>query len=80
MRTVRTQRATAQAKEAQRAGIAHARANGELRAYRGRKPSYSRNQFESAQAMLGNSTSIAEVASAVAILGGLPVPIGAANE
>jgi DNA invertase Pin-like site-specific DNA recombinase len=38
--------ATAQAqaeatKEAQRAGIAHARANADARAYRGRKPSYS---------------------------------------
>jgi DNA invertase Pin-like site-specific DNA recombinase len=51
--------ATAQAqaeasKEAQRAGIAHARANADGRAYRGRKPSYSRKQFESAQAMLAN--------------------------
>ena len=44
--------ATAQAqaeatKEAQRAGIAHAQANGGARAYKGRKPSYSRKQFES---------------------------------
>ena len=51
--------ATAQAqaeatKEAQRAGIAHAKANGGARAYKGRKPSYSRKQFESAQAMLAN--------------------------
>src|SRR3984893_7450898 len=59
--------ATAQAqaeatKEAQRAGIAHAKANGDGRAYRGRKPSYSRKQFESAQAMLGKSASVGEVA------------------
>jgi putative DNA-invertase from lambdoid prophage Rac len=58
--------ATAQAqaeatKEAQRAGIAHARANGD-RVYKGRKPSYSRKQFETAQAMLGKSTSVGEVA------------------
>jgi putative DNA-invertase from lambdoid prophage Rac len=59
--------ATAQAqaeatKEAQRAGIAHARANGDTRAYKGRKPSYSRKQFENAQAMLGKSSSVGEVA------------------
>jgi putative DNA-invertase from lambdoid prophage Rac len=59
--------ATAQAqaeatKEAQRAGIAHARANGDARAYKGRKPSYSRKQFESAQVMLQKSTSVGEVA------------------
>jgi putative DNA-invertase from lambdoid prophage Rac len=59
--------ATAQAqaeatKEAQRAGIAHAKANGHERAYKGRKPSYSRKQFESAQAMLGKSASVGEVA------------------
>ena len=59
--------ATAQAqaeatKEVQRAGIAHAKSNGEARAYRGRKPSYSRKQFENAQAMLGKSASVGEVA------------------
>ena len=32
------------------------------RAYRGRKPSYSRKEFESAQAMLGKSASVGEVA------------------
>src|ERR1700738_4471810 len=42
--------ATAQAqaeatKEAQRAGIAHAKTNGEARAYKGRKPSYSCTQI-----------------------------------
>jgi putative DNA-invertase from lambdoid prophage Rac len=64
--------ATAQAqaeatKEAQRAGIAHARANSEARAYRGRKPSYSRKQFESAQAMLGKSASVGEVANSIGL-------------
>jgi putative DNA-invertase from lambdoid prophage Rac len=59
--------ATAQAqaeatKEAQRAGIAHAKANGDARTYKGRKPSYSRKEFESAQAMLGKSASVGEVA------------------
>jgi putative DNA-invertase from lambdoid prophage Rac len=59
--------ATAQAqseatKEAQRAGIAHAKANGDARLYKGRKPSYSRKQFENAQAMLGKSSSVGEVA------------------
>src|SRR5262249_42707053 len=59
--------ATAQAQaeateEAQCAGIAHARANGDAGAYKGRKPSYSRKQFESAQAMLGKSASVGEVA------------------
>src|SRR6476660_1788616 len=51
-------------KEAQRAGIAHAKANGDARAYKGRKPSYSRKQFESAQAMPGKSASVGEVARA----------------
>jgi putative DNA-invertase from lambdoid prophage Rac len=64
--------ATAQAqaeatKEAQRAGIAHARTNSEERAYRGRKPSYSRKQFESAQAMLGKSSSVGAVAKTIGL-------------
>jgi DNA invertase Pin-like site-specific DNA recombinase len=64
--------ATAQAqaeatKEAQRAGIAHAKANGDGRTYRGRKPSYSRKQFENAQAMLGKSVRVGEVARATGL-------------
>jgi putative DNA-invertase from lambdoid prophage Rac len=64
--------ATAQAqaeanKEAQRAGIAHAKANIEARAYRGRKPSYSRKQLESAQAMLGNSAGVGEIARTIRV-------------
>jgi len=59
--------ATAQAqaeatKEAQRAGIARAKANGAARTYKGRKPSYSRKQFDNTQAMLGKSASVGEVA------------------
>lgn len=58
--------ATAQAqaeatREAQRAGIDHARANGEAR-YLGRKPSYNRSQFESVTAMLGQSAGMSTVA------------------
>jgi hypothetical protein len=54
-------------KEAQRAGIAHAKANGDARVYKGRKPSYSRKQFEHAQAMLGKSASVGEVARALGL-------------
>jgi putative DNA-invertase from lambdoid prophage Rac len=64
--------ATAQAqaeatKEAQRAGIAHAKTNGDARAYKGRKPSYSRKQLESAQAMLGKSSSVGAVAKTMGL-------------
>jgi len=48
--------------EAQRVGIAHAKANGDARTYKGRKLSYSRKQFDNARAMLGKSTSVGEVA------------------
>src|SRR5215467_8711894 len=59
--------ATAQAqaeatKAAQRAGIEHARAN-DGRAYLGRKPSFTREQFEQAREMLGQQTvGIAQIA------------------
>lgn len=58
--------ATAQAqaeatREAQRAGIDHARANGDAR-YLGRKPSYNRSQFEAVRLMLGQSAGISTVA------------------
>ncbi len=63
--------ATAQAqaeatKEAQRAGIDHARAN-EASKYRGRKPSYSREQFETVRDMLAQGTGIGPVAAATAL-------------
>jgi hypothetical protein len=54
-------------KEAQRAGIAYARANGDALTYKGRKPSYSRKQFEGAQAMLGKSASVGEVAKTIGL-------------
>jgi DNA invertase Pin-like site-specific DNA recombinase len=59
--------ATAQAqaeatKEAQRAGIEHAKANGE--SYRGRKPSFSRDQLTMVQDMLGQSANIIAIAKA----------------
>lgn len=61
--------ATAQAqaeatKEAQRAGIAHAKASGDDR-YRGRKPSFTRNQLHAVQDMLAQDTGIGRIAKAV---------------
>jgi DNA invertase Pin-like site-specific DNA recombinase len=59
--------ATAQAqaeatKAAQRAGIEHAKQNSE-RAYLGRKPSFTREQFAKVRAMLGQQTvGIAQIA------------------
>ena len=61
--------ATAQAqaeatKAAQRAGIAHAKANGD-RAYLGRKPSFTRDQLDKVRTMLGQRTvGIAQIAKA----------------
>jgi DNA invertase Pin-like site-specific DNA recombinase len=47
-------------REAQKAGIEHARANGER--YLGRKPSYNRAQFEAVQSLLSESAGISTVA------------------
>jgi DNA invertase Pin-like site-specific DNA recombinase len=49
-------------KEAQRAGIAHAKANGNR--YRGRKPSYARAQLDATRAMLAQGAGIAAIARA----------------
>ena len=49
-------------KSAQRAGIEHAKASGE--GYRGRKPSYSREQLATVQDMLGQSANILAIAKA----------------
>lgn len=62
--------ATAQAqaeatKEAQRAGIEHAKANGD--SYRGRKPSYTRSQLLTVQDMLGQSSGIMAIAKATGL-------------
>jgi len=56
--------ATAQAqaeatREAQRAGIAHAKARDD--AYRGRKPSYSRSQLDMVQTMLSRGASVSAI-------------------
>lgn len=58
--------ATAQAnaeasKEAQRAGIAHARASGE--SYLGRKPSFTRRQLEAVQSMLATDAGVSAIAA-----------------
>jgi putative DNA-invertase from lambdoid prophage Rac len=52
-------------KEAQRAGIKHAKANGE--GYRGRKPSYSREQLEMVQNMLGQDVNIIQISKATSL-------------
>lgn len=62
--------ATAQAqaeatKEAQRAGIDHAKAREE--AYRGRKPSFTRAQFDAVRDALGQGTGVSEIASATGL-------------
>lgn len=50
-------------KEARRAGIAHAKAQpGAERKFRGRKPSYTRSQFEAAQRLLLNGTGLSDAA------------------
>ncbi len=53
-------------KEAQRAGIEHARVNAANK-YRGRKPSYSRLQFETVRDMLTQGTGIGQVATATGL-------------
>jgi putative DNA-invertase from lambdoid prophage Rac len=52
-------------KEAQRAGIDHAVAKGE--GYRGRKPSYTREQMAAVQDMLGHAAGIAAISKATGL-------------
>lgn len=66
--------ATAQAqaeatKEAQRAGIDHARKKAEegVRLYRGRRPSFTHEQFEQVQTMLAQGSGVSEIASTVGV-------------
>ena len=60
-----TSQAQAEAtKAAQRAGIEHAKAHGD--GYRGRKPSYTRDQLATVQNMLANA-GIAEIAKATGL-------------
>ncbi|VDS04421.1 Putative transposon Tn552 DNA-invertase bin3 [Devosia equisanguinis] len=61
--------ATAQAqaeatKEAQKAGIEHAKVTAEADKYRGRKPSYSREQYQLVQDLLGQGKGASEIAKA----------------
>lgn len=67
--------ATAQAqaeatKEAQAAGIAHARAMRGAQAYRGRKPSYTRAQFELAQGLIVQGAATKEIATVCGVTRG----------
>lgn len=64
--------ATAQAqaeatKEAQKAGIEHARADAQVDKYRGRKPSYSRAQFQLVQDMLVQGKGASDISKATAL-------------
>jgi len=49
-------------KEAQRAGIAHAKADDATARYRGRKPSFNRSQLETVRDMLGLDVGISQIA------------------
>ena len=64
--------ATAQAqaeatKEAQKAGIEHAKAKSDENKYRGRKPSYSREQLKLVQDMLGQDKGASEIAKVTSL-------------
>jgi putative DNA-invertase from lambdoid prophage Rac len=52
-------------KEAQRAGIEHAKAKADK--YRGRKPSYTKEQLEAVRDMLGRDVAIAQIAKAMGL-------------
>jgi putative DNA-invertase from lambdoid prophage Rac len=52
-------------KEAQKAGIAHAKGKEDL--YRGRKPSFNRGQFETVVDLLGKSVGISEIAKSTGL-------------
>lgn len=54
-------------KEAQRAGIAHAKAKGEASPYRGRAPSFDRAQLDVARDMLGQGSGVSAVAKATGL-------------
>jgi len=54
-------------KEAQRAGIAHAKANADAAAYLGRKPSFTREQLGTVRDMLTNETAISAIAKATGL-------------
>ncbi len=54
-------------KEAQRAGIAHAKAKGETSPYRGRAPSYDRAQLDMVRDMLGQGSGVSAAAKAAGL-------------
>ncbi len=54
-------------KEAQRAGIAHAKAKGETSPYRGRAPSYNRAQLDAVRDMLGQGSGVSAAAKAASL-------------
>ena len=54
-------------KEAQRAGIAHAKAKGETSPYRGRAPSYDRAQLDAVRDMLVQGSGISAIAKATGL-------------
>ncbi len=49
-------------KEAQKAGVAHAKAKGEASPYRGRAPSFDRARFTTVQDMLGQGSGVSTIA------------------
>ena len=54
-------------KEAQKAGVAHAKARGDASPYRGRKPSFTREQMNTVREMLGQGSGISAVAAATGL-------------
>ncbi|AIQ88718.1 recombinase family protein [Methylobacterium oryzae] len=54
-------------REAQKAGIAHAKAQTEQTAYRGRKPSYTREQLMVISGMLGQGAGVSAIATATGL-------------
>lgn len=54
-------------KEAQRAGIAHKRQKDAPGVYKGRKPSYSRKDFDTVVLMLGNGAGVSEIAKSTGL-------------
>ena len=54
-------------KEAQRAGIAHAKAKGEASPYRGRAPSFDRAQLDAVRDMLGQGVGVSAIAKATGL-------------
>ena len=54
-------------KEAQKAGIAHAKAKGEASPYRGRAPSFDRAQLDTVRNMLGQGSGISAIAKATGL-------------